>query len=328
MNTFLCVASLMLLQEAEPAAVVLGKDPRGICVEYSMRFLKEPEQTILQIANDGTVTAAGKKTVRIRLSQDELKDVLHTIVHQHRFFDWTEERVRTDAAVIQNTANTALNARMTVRLADRVHVIECWPLSPGKRIEKLPCLSHVAAIQNRMIALAASARIGGAEGVQKALRVANEALKEEFPLEKPLTRADIVTDLVIQANVPEGWSPVMFRRVVGDYSDRSKFSVLEIVVAVNGDNEMKIANFRRRFAPAEWDAWAKADHQLPKLLEQANREVAKTRAVVFTMKDFEAIRWEAGEASIVFEKNNPAATLEIGIRQDGQIQIHVSPDRR
>jgi len=135
-----------------------------------------------------------------RIDTDETQSLLHFVIEDQRFFEIDAQALKLavhqansrygGAIAVMDGTTTAIE----VTLKDRRHTVEQYALAfSARRYSKIAALQRLAAIERRLIHVAAIAHLGGDETAARMLRAANEQLAMVYPAVAPLTLNDLAT---------------------------------------------------------------------------------------------------------------------------------------
>jgi hypothetical protein len=186
--------------ESRPGRVLLPTDPQQVVLHWESIRPELPrvsETPQLIVRADGTVQASDPygpgRPAQIQLSNKELQEVLQFIVHEQGFFGLDESRVRSQIDAERQRrglAGRALDrlpiAIVRVSADEREQEIRCADLQACAAGDDA---NRLLAIERRLERLAIWTHAGGHAGVSRALQIANDQLRRQFP-EAPLLTAD------------------------------------------------------------------------------------------------------------------------------------------
>jgi len=179
--------------------VILPLDPSTpiIVLRYSGGFCCAPVSPALVVRSDGSLTAAeASMPFEDRIPPSELQELLHWIIDDQRFFEFDSATTKAAIAFQPGQCNVTIDDASTVTIQIRTREREKNEsfYAPGFYAQFHPSvqpLTRFAAIETRLYALVKQAMAGGTEGLEAALKEANEFVRThpEFPA---LTRENYV----------------------------------------------------------------------------------------------------------------------------------------
>jgi hypothetical protein len=220
--------SLVLAEES----VDLGSDPQRVILSWDAARSDLPrtkEGPTLQFKADGTVLVADPhgagQPVEGKLTTDELQQLLQTIVREHGFFAIdpatyvSELRAARRKAGLSADGPALFNIQLQLHVNGKTHEVRCADLAANA--ERTPAARKLFAIQEQLEKLKAWAYAGGNVGVEAALKLANDALLQDFPEAAPLAPDDLRS--AIQRT--NGSAQIVFERR-GVAPDKNRFSFI------------------------------------------------------------------------------------------------------
>lgn len=174
-------------------------------------------EPLLRIRADNSVVLGNRSgsgsRADIRISDDELQDLLRFIVEQNRFFDFDAEAV--NAAILNGVRGSVFQMRdapltvIRVQLRNRQGEARFYALSAAaRRHPEIAALQRLSAIEKRLKTFMAWINVGGKPGAEAVLKRINERLRIEHPAIQALSTTDLDSAFVY----PDGGRRAIFVR--------------------------------------------------------------------------------------------------------------------
>lgn len=324
---------------ASPAATLNEfdppKDPKFLVIEAVWSHPQLPRKNkrpALTVAADGTVTVndhASDRSATMVLEAAELQRLLSDIVDEHKFFEFDAAAVAQQVADLQKGKAVeklfGLSLDLTIRTPGKEHTVTYAALADvARRYRNLQPVKNLHAVEEKLGALSSIAWAGGAEGMKKYLKAANERLASEFPDLKPLTikdhRPTWIGGFVERIDGADPLTTVHFFREFRP----SVFVSVAVTRSPNGQYAVPL--MRRNFGADDYDVWAKDRFTLAKCLDLANEAVQKRTgaSAALTQKDLIVpIKWHEGGYVVEFRRGDnlrESVSASIAVYPDGKIR--------